>query len=643
MPVVMGTAGHIDHGKTTLVRALTGIECDRLGEEKERGITIELGFAFMPLPDGDRVSLIDMPGHERFIRNMVAGTAGIDFVMLVIAADEGVMPQTREHLEICQLLGVSHGLVALTKIDTVDADWLEMVRDDVQTFLQGSFLEDAPIYSVSSQTGEGLDTLRQGIYEASQKYSPQRRTDLPRLPVDRVFTLHGHGTIVTGTLLSGAFELGQNLVLMPSGKTSRVRGLQSHGKSVEKAQMGFRTAANLPALEVADIDRGEVLTLPDRLVPATTWIVDLHCVPSSPRALRQRLPVHFYHGTKQVQARLLFRDREKLQPGERALCQIQFDEPMVGVSGDRFVIRCYSPLQTVAGGKVVYPLHMPLHKRDTMYARKLELLTQLAEKDEEMALADVLAIHLELAGTAGVTITTLSVLINEETGKLEKAAQGLSTKQQAFLVDKEERLYIACASVESLGEDCLGWIEDFHKREKLKSGVGRNALVSGWGKNIDPKLVHFVLNRLQQQGKIAIEGDIVRLVGHTIVLQGDTSDLYNNIMGIYTKAGNTPPNLKDVLEELNVTSKAASPVLSLLQQRGDLVKVSDIIYYAGVELEKIKDQIRVWFETHDDLTLADLRDLCGVSRKYCVALLEYFDAVRFTLRTGDKRILREKE
>lgn len=642
MPVVMGTAGHIDHGKTTLVKALTGIECDRLGEEKERGITIELGFAFMPLPGGDRLSLIDVPGHERFIRNMVAGTAGIDFVMLVIAADEGVMPQTREHLEICQLLGVSHGLVALTKVDTVEADWLDMVTDDIQSFLEGSFLEGAPIFPVSSYTGEGLDALRQGIYEASQQYSPERRNDLPRLPVDRVFTLHGHGTIVTGTLLSGNFELGQNLVLMPSGKTSRVRGLQSHGKAVEKAQMGFRTAVNLPALEVEDIDRGEVLTLPDRLQPAKTWIVDLHCISSSPRALRQRLPVHFYHGTRQVQARLLFRDREKLQPGERALCQVQFEEPMVGVCDDRFVIRCYSPLQTVAGGRLVYPLDMPLHKRDPAYTRKLELLSLLAEKGQEMDLSEAIAIHLELAGGGGVNIPTLSLLINAEVGKLEKAAQTLSTKQQALLVDKEERLYVASESIEALGQDCVGWLEEFHKREDLKSGVGRNALVSGWGKKLTPKLVHFILNRLQQQGKIEIEGDSVRLAGHAVVLKGDASALYGNILEIYTKAALTPPNLREVHEELNVTAKEAAPVMALLQKQGDLVKVSDAIYYATPELEGIKSKIREWFSTHDDLTLADLRDMCSISRKYCVALLEYFDAARFTLRTGDKRILREK-
>ena len=343
MSLVMGTAGHIDHGKTTLVRALTGIDCDRLGEERRRGITIELGFAHLDLPDGSRLGIVDVPGHEKFVKNMVAGAAGLDFVMLVIAADEGVMPQTREHLEICSLLGIRRGLVALTKTDMVDGDWLELVMDDLSGFLEGTFLEDAPVVPVSAQSGQGLDELKVCLAEVAASCVSTRRMDLFRLPVDRVFSMKGHGTVVTGTLVSGRLAVNDPVMAYPGGKEGKVRSIQWHGATVEKADAGQRTAVNLHGLEMDDLQRGDVLAGAGTLFPATGIDVELTLLASAHRGLKHRKEFHFHLGSREFLGRIYLPEAEQLEPGKTAVCQIRFDEPVCAVFGDRFVIRSFSP------------------------------------------------------------------------------------------------------------------------------------------------------------------------------------------------------------------------------------------------------------------------------------------------------------
>ena len=379
MALFLGTAGHIDHGKTSLVRALTGIDCDRLEEEKRRGITIELGFAWVPMPGGERLGIVDVPGHERFVKNMVAGAAGVDFVMLVIAADEGVMPQTREHLEICSLLGIRHGFVALTKVDMVDADWLELVQEDVRTFLQGTFLEGAPIFPVSSSTGQGIPALREHILACASSLPPRHGSDIFRLPVDRVFTLKGHGTVITGTVISGAVSEGDELCFMPGALPTRARSLQRHGSSVEMVRAGERCAVNVQGLEVTDIHRGNTLCRPDTLFPSRRWLVRLQCLKSAPRPLRQRTEVHFHHATQECAARVVFFDRDRLAPGDSCLAELRFSSDMVGVFGDHCVLRAYSPLRTVAGGTIVSPLPPLLRRKDPDFQNKLDLLARLPE------------------------------------------------------------------------------------------------------------------------------------------------------------------------------------------------------------------------------------------------------------------------
>lgn len=652
MAIVMGTAGHIDHGKTALVRALTGIDCDRLEEEKRRGITIELGFAFCDLPGGGRLGIVDVPGHEKFVRHMVAGASGIDFVLLVIAADEGVMPQTREHLEICSLLGIRHGLVAITKIDMADSELLQLVKDDVAAFVKGTFLENAPCFPVSSVTGEGIDALRAHIIAREKALTPRRRSDLLRLPVDRAFTIKGHGTVITGTLISGSLRVGDTVAVLPTGRAGKARSLQSHGVAVEEARAGARTAVNLAGLEVTDVRRGDVLARPGTLFPSDRWLVRLTCLPSAPRHLRHRAEIHFHHGSREVAARLHFFDRDRLAPGETALCEARLEDALVGVFGDHCVIRAFSPLRTVAGGLVVHPLGLPL-RRANATPERLALLSGLPEASDEDLTRAQIGLAADLTRERGVTLAHLSVLTNLDAGRLDKVLRGLSEKGELFRYDRENPACIAARAVDALTHQCLEAAAAFHRKEPLKQGMARGALVSGgksgegekggWSRELPPKLAHFIVERLLRSGKLVAEGDVIRLAGHSVSLASEHEDLKQALLAAYAAAGNTPPNLKDVLDKLKTNARAALPVLRLLTEEGGLVKVRDGLYYHKPCIAALEERIRVWFRDHDDLDPAAFRDLSGgLSRKYVIPLLEYFDRERITIRVGDKRQLRSR-
>ena len=621
---------------------LTGIDCDRLEEEKRRGITIELGFAFCDLPGGGRLGIVDVPGHEKFVKNMVAGASGIDFVMLVVAADEGVMPQTREHLEICSLLGIKHGLVAVTKIDMVDPELLELAVEDISEFLKGTFLEGAPLFPVSSQTGEGVDKLRDYIVKQEKELAPRRRTDLFRLPVDRVFTLKGHGTIVTGTMISGSVKVGDALELLPKKLATRARSLQSHGESVEVAESGHRTAVNLQGLDVADVERGDVLALPGTLFPSDRWLVRLTCLGSSPRALRHRAEIHFHHEAREIAARLYFLDRDKLGPGETALCEVRLDEPLVGVFGDHCVVRAFSPLRTVAGGVVLDPISAGLRRRDATPDRVASLLGLEDASDE-----DRVRMQIELAGNRGANLAQLSVLTNLDSKRLDKVLQALSGKGKIFCFDREEKGYVAAGASAELAKRCLAVADAFHKKEPLKQGMARGTLLSGgtgreaWSKGIPPKLAFFVVERLLRSGELVSEGDVIRMASHTVSLKSDQAGLRDALLKAHVDGAFTPPNLKDVLEELSVDAKAAAPVLKLLCEDGSLVKVKDGLYFHGPVIQELKARMQAWFGSHDDLDPAGFKELSGgLSRKYVIPLLEYFDRERVTIRVGDKRQFR---
>lgn len=632
MAIIMGTAGHIDHGKTSLVKALTGIDCDRLQEEKKRGITIELGFAFLDLPGNVRLGVVDMPGHERFVKNMVAGAAGIDFVLLVIAADEGVMPQTREHLEICTLLGIRRGLVALTKVDMVEDEWLELVQEDVRAFLEPTFLAEAPLMPVSAHKGVGLDDLRLEIARLAGEFHREPRSDVFRLPVDRIFTMRGHGTVATGTLISGTLKVGDDLEIAPKGLKSKARGLQVHGDSPERAEVGQRTAVNLHGLEVEDLERGMVLTHPGTLFPRTTWDLELTCLPSTPKALKHRTQIHFHHGTRETLARIYFLDRDKLEPGETAMTQVRFEEPMVGMYGDRCVLRSFSPLRTVAGGKLVNPLARKVKRHSETVGRLGELAG--AQGDQRILL------QLELAGLSGLTFGQLRAVTCLETKELEKQLQLLGGRQEAFLFEREDRTYVHGRLAQELGAGIVEHVGEFHSKEPMKQGVSRGALASGWGRKLHPKLFHFVLERTLKQGALTADGDLFRLPGHKVSLASDQAKLRGAILQAYAQGGLTPPNVKDVLSPMDLEMKEAAPVFRLLQEQGELVKVKEEMFFTSQALERIREMVRVFFRDNPEMEPSDFRTVTGLSRKFTIPLLEYLDKEKMTVRVGDKRRLR---
>lgn len=634
MPVIMGTAGHIDHGKTTLIKALTGIDCDRLSEEKKRGITIELGFAFLDLGQDGRLGIVDVPGHEKFVKNMVAGAAGVDFVILVIAADEGIMPQTREHLEICQLLGVTTGLVALTKTDMVDEEWLEMVEEEVSSYLEPTFLGGAPIIPVSAHTGDGLDVIKDALKTLMGEFEPRRRSDLFRLPVDRVFTMKGHGTVVTGTMISGSISVGDDVVLYPGGRESKVRGLQSHGETVETAQAGRRTAVNLHGLEVDDIKRGDVLARPGTLFPSKVWDIELTVLESSHLPLKHRREIHFHHGAREVLARIYLLDREELKPGETAVCQVRFTEPLAGVYGDRVVLRSFSPLRAFAGGRVVCPAGHVVKR----FSDKVELLQMLAGDTPEI----VAATQLELAGPGGLSFAELLTMTNLETKGLEKILGLLGGQQKAVLFDKEARQYAGGNLVDSLTDDLLAYLADFHKRDSMKPGVQRGELASSWGRDLPPKLFHFIVEKLLKKGDVVAEQEMIKLKGHKVSLASDQEKVRETILAAYRDGGTMPPNLKDVLEPLGMDFKQASGVFRLLQDQGELARVSGDMYYHCSALEEIKGKMLAFFQDNEEMTAPDFKGMTGLSRKYLIPILEYFDKEKLTVRVGDARRLRKR-
>jgi selenocysteine-specific elongation factor len=632
----MGTAGHIDHGKTTLVKALTGIDCDRLKEEKKRGITIELGFAFLDLPGSQRLGVIDVPGHERFVKNMVAGAGGIDFVMLVIAADEGVMPQTREHLEICTLLGVERGVVALTKVDAVDEELLMLVQEDVAEFMSGTFLEDAPVLPVSAHDGQGLDALKEELARLAAEFKPQRRADLLRLPVDRVFTLRGHGTVVTGTLISGSASVGEDVILFPGGTRTKVRGLQSHGDTVQTAESGRRTAVNLQGLEVDDISRGDVLAREGALFPSKVWDVELTYLPSAPRELKHRKELHFHHGTREVSARIYLHDRDALKPGDKALCRFLFSEPMVGVYGDRVVVRSFSPLRTIAGGKLVNPLGRKAKRFDEQGFAEL---AKLASSEPE----EILEVQLKLAGTEGLTRAQMMILTNLESKELDALLQKMSSRGAALMFDKERRSYVSGAEAENIAEKVKAFLADFHAKNPMKEGAGRGELATSAAKGVPDKLFHMLMERMLKQGEIESSAEAIRLPGHTVSMASDQAKFKDEIVKAYEQGGETPPNLKDVLADLGVSRKEAQEVLSLLLREGKLVRVTDEIYYDAAAMNSLRDKVAGYLRENGEMGAPEFKEITGLSRKYAIPVMEHLDKEKLTLRVGDKRVLRRKD
>ncbi len=530
--IILGTAGHIDHGKTSLIRAMTGIDTDRLKEEKARGITIELGFANMILPGGQPLGIVDVPGHERFVKNMVAGATGIDLVMMVIAADEGVMPQTREHMEICSLLGIRHGLVALTKKDMVDEEWLELATDDVTTFTQGTFLEDAPIIPVSSTDGSGLEALAAALEKITETLPERSDSGFFRLPIDRVFTMKGFGTVITGTLTSGAVAVGDPVMLYPSHETSKVRGIQVHSQSVEKAHAGQRTAINFQGLAKEAANRGDVLAHVDTLQVSYMVDAELHCLASLAKPLKNRVRLRVHTGTSEILGVLILLDREELAPGDTAVVQLRLENPIAVVAQDRFVVRSYSPVRTVGGGTILNPM---APKRKRLNDEAIEALSRLAAGQPE----EVVNQHISDAGINGVSFGVLRIMTNLPEKKLGKLLELSLSRKKAILIDKEARLYMHHDHVEQVGLQMMEVLAAYHQGHPLKPGISKEELKSKFPR-VSIKLFTQKLNQLARENKVVVDEKIVRLAGHEAALGVDQDELRQKIINGLPNRGSQP-------------------------------------------------------------------------------------------------------
>ena len=635
-PIILGTAGHIDHGKTSLIKALTGTNTDRLKEEQLRGITIELGFAALDLPSGRRLGIVDVPGHEKFVKNMVAGATGIDIVCMVIAADEGVMPQTREHMEICTLLDVRYGLVALTKVDMVDEEWLELVHEDVREFTVGTFLEQSAIIPVSSISGQGLPQLVAELDTLWEKVPERITSSLFRLPVDRVFSMKGFGTVITGSLISGRIQVGESIMIYPGRTTSKVRGIQVHNQSQESAEAGMRTAINFQGLEKTAINRGDILARENTLIPNYMLDLDFHYLSSNKKPIKSRTQVRFHTGTSETMGNLIFLDREELMPGQTAPAQVRLEEPLTLIRDDRFVIRSYSPVRTIGGGKVLDPI-APKHKR--FHQEIIDGLKNLLAASPE----GIIDHQARMAGPEGITFAGLLLMTNLPEKALETTIAAMLNRQTLVVVDKDNRTYIHLAVFDRLKQLSHDVLEQYHRGNPLKPGISKEELKSKFPPKSSGKLFTLILNRMIRDQQLVLEDDTVRLASHTVSLAVDQKALKERFADIYRQGGLTPPYFREVVKDLQVDPRSAKDVLELLVGEGRLVKVKEDLYFDRTTLEKLKDDLVAYILDKGEISTPEFKDMTGASRKYVIPLIEHFDATQVTIRIGDIRKLRKRQ
>jgi selenocysteine-specific elongation factor len=643
---VIGTAGHVDHGKSTLIHALTGIDPDRLREEKERGMTIDLGFAWLTLPSGQEVSIVDVPGHERFIKNMLAGVGGIDIALLVVAADESIMPQTREHLAILDLLNIRTGVVALTKRDLVDADWLELVQAEVEETLQGTSLAGAPMVPVSAVTGEGLDELLATLDRVLLRAPAKPNTGWPRLPIDRVFTISGFGTVVTGTLVHGELRLGQEIEVLPSGKRGRIRGLQTHKRRVEAAPAGTRVAVNIAGLGTEDLQRGDVLTAPGWLRPTRAVDVRLRIVAGAPKPLPHNALVTFHTGAVETMARVALLDHQELRPGESGWAQLRLDQEVAVVKDDLFILRLPSPSVTVGGGTIV-ETHPRRHRR--FQEEVLETLAVLERgTPEEIVLeqlqsrepADFGTLQKRCALAAAEVEAVVGRLVRE--GRMvvidaaARSGEGANGHEAAPAGPRlaPSTLLISAAGWARLVGQVERVLAAYHQDYPLRRGMPREELRTRLG--LDARLFNRVLAVLLAQGQVVEEGSVhVRLPGHQVVFTPEQQRRVDALRARLAAAGVSPPARAELESALGLSPE----VVQALIDRGDLVEVAPDVLYLRETYDELVAAVKAMIAEQGAVTVAGYRDRFQTSRKYALALLEHLDQVRVTRRVGDERVL----
>jgi len=644
--IIIGTAGHIDHGKTALVKALTGIDADRLEEEKRRGITIDLGFAHMNLQGADgetlRLGFVDVPGHERFVRNMLAGVGGIDLVLLVIAADESIKPQTREHFDILQLIGVKRGITVLTKSDTVDAETLDVVRMEVEEFLRGTFLEPpkSPIVAVSALTGAGLDDLKKAMVAAAAGVEPRDSQALARLPIDRVFTMKGFGTVVTGTLISGTIRQNEELEVFPTGRKVRVRGVQVHGHAADAAVAGQRTALNLVGASTEDLARGMTLALAATFAATRNLDVELQLLSSAPRPLNDRARVHFHANTMETIAELRLYGEAKIAPGQSLYTQVKLPTPALLLPGDRFIIRQFSPVVTIGGGVVLdaAPIFSPkdARKLERLATAPIPAFDQILHVLESDRKGPILTMRVTRRGKRGLSLTEAVAETAWPRHEVAKLAAALA--KEGLVVQFQDRMF-AGYEFDLAQKSLQDAVAAFHNRDPLKPGMAKgeaqNEMLQVFG--MASELFEAALSSAAEKKKLEVAGDLVRLPGRGAVMKDEEAESKKKIEEAFATAGLRVPALHEVIAGLKVDKSRAQKIVTLLLRDKVLVKISPELVFHRTALEGLRRRLAEYKGKSSRIDVAGFKDLTGISRKYAIPLLEYLDRERVTKRVGDVR------
>ena len=635
--LVLGTAGHIDHGKSALVLALTGVDPDRLPEEKARGITIDLGFAELDLGDGLALSVVDVPGHERLVRTMVSGATGIDLLMLVVAADEGVMPQTREHVAICDLLGIDRGVVALTKTDLVDEEMIELAREDVRDLLSGTSIGDFEIVAVSSQTGDGIDALREALRQLASRSDPRTpRAGPPRLPIDRIFAIRGFGTVVTGTLTGSALEVGDQIEIQPSGRTGRIRGLQTHGVAREIAEPGARCAVNLQGIEVSDLERGEVVSRPETLTATESADVELWWLPSAPAA-EASVSIEFLSGTAERRAHLAPIGGASFVPGGKLFARLHVEDgPVPLLPGDRFIARGFARNEgaggTVGGG-IVLDIAPPHRRRsDPALARELEILSR---RDLQADLRE----RIHRSGFSGVLATSLARETGTARSDLDVVLESIAAAGEVLRAGT--RIWVGSDSLGRMQARLLAGLDRYHAAEPLRPGMPRGALRGQLPENVPNEIGELAFTRLEQAGEIEVNGDLVRRAGHAPTLDAEAQAASERILEEARRAGLDPPSPRDWGESLGVNPERFRNLVAHLERSGDLVRAPGDLWFDKAAVEDLRQRVVAHLQQHGEIDTAAYKNLTGTSRRTTVPLMELLDELHVTRRSGDVRLLRD--
>lgn len=619
--VILGTAGHIDHGKSALIKILTGTDPDRLKEEKERGITIDLGFANLEYPDGLTVGIIDVPGHEKLVRNMLAGAGGIDIVLFAVAADEGIMPQTKEHLAICNLLKIKAGLIAITKTDIVEEEQVELLSEKIKQYLKGTSIENAGIIPVSSKTGKNIELLREKIKEIGLKVPRKTANGIFRLPIDRVFTLKGFGTVVTGTALSGEISVDEMVEILPAAFKSKARGLHSHGKFINKAFAGQRVAINLTGIAKENLKRGDVVVLPGRFKPTKILNAKMELLKDSP-ALENKNLVHFHSSTSEVIARVILYGRNELKAGESCYCQLRLMAPIVAMSGDRYIIRRFSPVDTIGGGEILDPSPAKRKKLDGLDDLKTFDKGTLDEKIEIKAAQS----HIK-----GLHVSFIEGWINMDVALINKSVKTLISKGT---IAQFEDVLLHKSVITGLKDKINAILAEFHKLNPLKPGISKEEVKSIL--KIDQKIFNALVNSISN---IVIDKDTMRLADFKISLSDADENMKKQIVMLLEQNPFQPPLKDDLVKNISMSCKKIEDILKLLLKEGSIIRINDSLYLTATNYKKMIEFLKRFFAGKKEMSVSEFKDMIGASRKYAVPYLEHLDAVKITIRTGDTRKL----